>query len=46
MYTSDNKQLTPQKEEHITEAIWKDWKTLELDKLDSYASIQDLLKSV
>ena len=46
MHTSDNKQLTPQKEEHITEAVWKDWKTLELDKLDSYASIQDLLKSV
>jgi 8-oxo-dGTP pyrophosphatase MutT (NUDIX family) len=46
MHTSDNRQLIPQKEEHITEAVWKDWKTLDIDKLDSYASIQDLLKSV
>jgi 8-oxo-dGTP pyrophosphatase MutT (NUDIX family) len=46
MKTSDNRTLVPQKEEHITEAKWMDWKTLDIDKLDTYVSIHDLLKSV
>lgn len=46
MHTSDSRTLVPQKEEHITEALWHDWKTLDAEKLDTYASIQDLLLSV
>lgn len=46
MQTEDNSLLIPQKEEHITEAVWMDWTSLNVEKLDSYASIQDLLRSV
>lgn len=46
MHTSDNRTLIPQKEEHITEASWMNWKTLDIEGLDTYASIQELLFSV
>jgi 8-oxo-dGTP pyrophosphatase MutT (NUDIX family) len=46
MHTSDNRPLVPQKEEHITEAVWIDWKLVDVNKLDTYASIQELLLSV
>lgn len=46
MKTSDNRTLIPQKEEHITEAKWVNWETLDIDKLDTYGSIHDLLREV
>lgn len=39
-------ELIPQKEEHITEAIWQSWKSLDLEKIDSYLSIKELLLEV
>jgi 8-oxo-dGTP pyrophosphatase MutT (NUDIX family) len=46
MHCSDNRKLVPQKEEHITEAIWMDWKSLDVTKLDTYSSVRDLLTVV
>jgi 8-oxo-dGTP pyrophosphatase MutT (NUDIX family) len=46
MHTSDNRTLVPQKEEHITEAAWQDWRSMDIMKLDTYASIQELLLHV
>lgn len=46
MHTSDNRPLVPQKEEHITEAQWMNWQLLDIDTLDTYASIRELLKSI
>lgn len=46
MRTSDDRLLKPQKEEHITEAKWVPWSTLDLATLDSYASILDLMHQV
>ncbi len=46
MHCTDKRKLVPQKEEHITEAIWKDWKTLDIESLDTYESVRDLLKAV
>jgi len=43
MQTTDNKNLVPQLEEQITEAVWYDWDSLDINKLDSYFSIKELL---
>ncbi len=42
-YEGDEK-LIPQLEEHITEAIWVDFKNLDLDKLDTYPAIAKVLR--
>jgi 8-oxo-dGTP pyrophosphatase MutT (NUDIX family) len=39
-------ELTPQKEESITQAIWKPWAEVNPDTLDTYISIAELLKDV
>jgi 8-oxo-dGTP pyrophosphatase MutT (NUDIX family) len=46
MHTTDNRALVPQKEEHITEAQWKPWDTLDIENMDTYSSIKDLLMVV
>lgn len=46
MYSTYNKPLVPQVEEHITEATWMDWKTLQLQDMDTYPSITDLLLEI
>lgn len=46
MSTTDNRTLVPQVEEHITEAKWVNWATLDLNELDTYSSIRDLLISI
>lgn len=46
MHTSSEKPLKPQLEEHITEARWFEWDTLDIDKLETYISITDLLLAV
>jgi hypothetical protein len=46
MNTSFDKKLVPQLEENITEAKWFDWKNLNLESLDTYFSIRDLLSEV
>ncbi len=46
MNTSFDKKLVPQLEENITEAKWFDWKNLNLESLDTYLSIRDLLLEV
>ncbi|MFA6260326.1 MAG: NUDIX domain-containing protein [Bacteroidia bacterium] len=46
MSTSWKETLIPQKEEHITEAKWFNTKELNLEELDTYLSISDLLKTV
>lgn len=38
--------LTPQKEEDITQAIWKPWAEINPDSMDTYISIAELLKEV
>jgi len=43
MHTSDNKKLVPQLEEQITEAVWYKWEKLDVNELDTYFSIRDLL---
>jgi hypothetical protein len=43
MQTTDNKKLVPQLEEQITEAVWFDWEKLDVNNLDTYFSIRDLL---
>ena len=46
MHCSDTRALVPQKEEHITEAIWKKWEDINVDTLDTYSSVRDLLMAV
>lgn len=46
MSTSFSGVLKPQTEEQITEAKWFDWKTLDIEGLDTYASIRELLLEV
>lgn len=46
MKTSSDQKLTPQKEELISEVKWVDWKTLDVQELDTYYSIKDLLLEV
>lgn len=46
MQCTDTRKLIPQKEEHITEAVWKEWKTLDVEGLDTYSSVRDLLRAV
>lgn len=46
MQTSSDKALIPQVEEHITEAKWFNWETLDINKLETYISITDLLLAV
>ncbi|MEI6508654.1 MAG: NUDIX domain-containing protein [Bacteroidota bacterium] len=43
MKTPENKKPTPQLEENITEADWFDWKKLDVENLDTYSSIKDIL---
>lgn len=43
MNYSGNELLKPQTEENITEAVWVDFKTLEIDKLDTYPAIAKVL---
>lgn len=43
MHTTSVKPLKPQLEEHITEARWFDWDSLDVGKLETYVSIADLL---
>lgn len=43
MKTTWDKPLVPQKEEHITEAVWFNRVNLDLHKLETYNSIRDLL---
>ena len=42
-YEGDEK-LIPQVEENITEAVWVDFKTLDLDKLETYSAIAKVLR--
>ncbi len=44
MYTEWSEKLIPQREEHITEAEWFSRKTLDIQKLDTYNSIRELLR--
>ncbi len=46
MKTSFNGILVPQKEEMITDAIWTDLNAHDLEKLDTYDSIRDLLNGL
>lgn len=46
MHCSDTRALVPQKEEHITEAVWKKWTEVDIDSLDTYSSVRDLLKTI
>lgn len=46
MQTSFKGILKPQEEEHITEAKWFSWDSLNLMSMDTYVSIVDLLLSV
>lgn len=46
MQTNFSKTLKPQIEEHITEAKWFDWDTLNLAEMETYISIVDLLDAV
>jgi 8-oxo-dGTP pyrophosphatase MutT (NUDIX family) len=46
MKTTDTRPLIPQKEEHITEAKWVNWESLDIETLDTYSSIKDLLRTV
>jgi len=43
MKTTDTRKLIPQLEEQITEAAWFDWGKLEVNELDTYFSIRELL---
>lgn len=43
MQTSFDKPLRPQLEEHITEAKWFNWQALDINRLETYISITDLL---
>lgn len=43
MRTVNQQKLKPQQEEHITEAIWQPWSKLNLETLDAYLSIKELL---
>ncbi len=46
MHVDGVPELTPQKEESITQAIWKPWAEVNPDTLDTYISIAELLKDV
>lgn len=46
MHTSFDKKLVPQLEENITEAKWFNWSNLNLEDLDTYFSIRELLYSL
>lgn len=46
MLTETTKPLVPQTEEQITEARWFDRKKLNLNELDTYLSIRDLLEGL
>lgn len=46
MNTSFDKKLIPQQEENITEAKWFNWNQLDLETLDTYNSIRDVLLSL
>jgi ADP-ribose pyrophosphatase YjhB (NUDIX family) len=46
MHCSDTRKLVPQTEEHITEAAWVKWDSLDLKGLDTYASIRELLLEI
>ncbi len=43
MQTNSQKALKPQQEEHITEAVWQPWSQLNLEDLDAYLSIKELI---
>jgi 8-oxo-dGTP pyrophosphatase MutT (NUDIX family) len=43
MHTTDTKKLIPQLEEQITEAAWFDWGKIDVNELDTYFSIRELL---
>lgn len=45
MEASGDEKLIPQKEEHITEASWFAINKLDINSLDTYQSIRDLLKN-
>ncbi len=42
MRTTSKETPVPQTEEHITEAAWFNWRTLDAGKLDTYLSIREL----
>jgi len=46
MYTTWDKEPKPQLEENITEAKWFNLQEIDLEKLDTYNSIRDLLRSI
>lgn len=46
MHAASGQTLKPQVEEHITEVKWFDWATLDVDGLETYISIADLLHAV
>ncbi len=46
MDTDYTGKLVPQKEEHITEAKWFKWDDLNINELDTYQSIKELLYEV
>jgi len=46
MHTKDTRELVPQLEENITEAVWKTWSKLDIDTLDTYFSIKDILSGL
>ncbi len=43
METEFEGKMTPQAEENITEVIWQDWSTIQIEELETYTSIKEIL---